>query len=127
MAAKPECAHVESLVRETLGRIADKWTLVIVDELDTETLRFSLLQRRVGGISQKMLTQTLREMEKDGLVERIVYAEVPPRVEYLLTPMGRDLGEAVCNIWRWAKKHQARVEQARQNFEARNKLRRTAA
>jgi len=119
MAPKPECADVAGLVRETLGRIADKWTLVIVDELDGETLRFSDLQRRVGGVSQKMLTQTLREMEKDGLVERKVYAQVPPRVEYRLTTMGRELGEAVCSVWRWAKKHHAHVERSRQVFEAR--------
>jgi len=110
-------AQLENLVRELLGRIADKWTLVVIDELGEETLRFSALQKKVGGISQKMLTQTLREMEKDGLVERIVYAEVPPRVEYCLTKMGYSLGEAVCGIWKWAAKNHANIEKARAKFE----------
>ena len=104
----------EKIVRETLGRIADKWTLVIIDELDRETLRFTELQRRIGKVSQKMLTQTLREMERDGLVQRIIYAEVPPRVEYRLTKMGYTLGEAVCSIWKWVEKNYKEIEKCRQ-------------
>ncbi|MBL8992368.1 MAG: helix-turn-helix transcriptional regulator [Spirochaetia bacterium] len=115
--SKPFPAQLENLVREVLGRIADKWTLVVIDELGEATLRFSALQRKVGGISQKMLTQTLREMEKDGLVERIVYAEVPPRVEYRLTKMGDSLGEAVCGIWEWSAKNYGFIEKARAKFE----------
>lgn len=111
--------NIEELVRELLGRIADKWTLVVVDELGEETLRFSQLQRKIGGVSQKMLTQTLREMERDGLVERQVYPEVPPRVEYRLTKMGYSLGEAVCSIWKWAAKNREEIEKARSKFEAR--------
>lgn len=103
----------ERIVRDTLGRIADKWTLVIIDELDAGTLRFSELQRRIGKVSQKMLTQTLREMETDGLVQRIVYAEVPPRVEYKLTKMGSTLGEAVCSIWKWVEKNHKEIERCR--------------
>lgn len=104
------------LVREILGRIADKWTLVIIDELGDQTLRFSALQKKIGKISQKMLTQTLREMEKDGLIERTIYPEVPPRVEYRLTKIGYDLGEAVCGIWKWAEKHYREVERCRGKF-----------
>lgn len=114
------------LVTEILGRIADKWTLVIIDELGDQTLRFSVLQRKIGKISQKMLTQTLREMEKDGLVERTVHPEVPPRVEYRLTKIGHQLGEAVCGIWRWAEKHCRAVERSRAQVEARTRARRTA-
>lgn len=106
-------AEKERLVRETLGRIADKWTLVIIDELGEGTLRFSELQRRIGKVSQKMLTQTLREMETDGLVQRMVYAEVPPRVEYKLTKMGYTLGEAVCSIWKWVEKNHKEIEKCR--------------
>jgi len=103
----------EELVRETLGRIADKWTLIIIEELGENTLRFSELQRRIGTISQKMLTQTLREMERDGLVQRKVYPEVPPRVEYSLTPIGYSLGGAVCSIWTWVEEHYEELERHR--------------
>jgi DNA-binding HxlR family transcriptional regulator len=112
-------SNVAGLVRELLGRIADKWTLVVIDELGTDTIRFSGLRRKIGGISQKMLTRTLRDMERDGLVERRVYAEVPPRVEYRLTRIGHDLGEAVCGIWTWAARNRGRVEKARAAFASR--------
>ncbi|MFN7455473.1 MAG: winged helix-turn-helix transcriptional regulator [Pseudobdellovibrionaceae bacterium] len=103
----------EILVRETLGRIADKWTLVVIEELGDEPIRFSALQKKVGKISQKMLTQTLREMERDGLVERKVYPEVPPRVEYRLTKLGYSLGETVCSIWNWVEKNYSEIEKNR--------------
>ncbi|MBL7716345.1 MAG: helix-turn-helix transcriptional regulator [Bdellovibrionales bacterium] len=112
---------LETLVQDLLGRIADKWTLVVVDELGEETLRFSQLQKKVTGISQKVLTQTLRELEKDGLVERMVYPEVPPRVEYRLTKMGYSLGEAVCGIWKWASKNCDEINKARAKFEMKQK------
>ena len=121
MDSKKCSAELETLVRELLGRIADKWTLVVVDELGEDTLRFSQLQKKVGGISQKVLTQTLRELEKDGLVERQVYAEVPPRVEYRLTKMGYSLGEAVCGIWKWAAKHCDEINRARTKFDQKKK------
>ncbi len=117
--SKADPAKLEDLVRELLGRVADKWTLVVVDELDEQTLRFSQLQKRIGGISQKVLTQTLRDLEKDGLVERIVYPEVPPRVEYRLTKMGKTLGESVCGIWRWASRHCDAIIEARTKYEQR--------
>jgi len=108
------------LVHETLARIADKWTLVAIDALDDGgTLRFGELRRRMGPISQKMLTKTLRQLERDGLVGRVVYAAVPPKVEYRLTPLGRALGRAVCGIWTWAARHLADVQRARKAYDAR--------
>jgi DNA-binding HxlR family transcriptional regulator len=91
--------------RAALDRIADKWTALIVHALNDGTLRYGELQRRVGGISQKMLTQTLRSLEEDGLVDRVVYPVVPPMVEYSLTPLGRSLEEPLSAICRWAEKH----------------------
>jgi DNA-binding HxlR family transcriptional regulator len=90
----------EELLREVLERIADKWTLLVIEELDVKRpTRFAELRRKVGGISQKMLTKTLRQLERDGLVTRTIHAEVPPRVEYRLTRLGYSLGEAVCSLW----------------------------
>lgn len=110
-------SKADGLVRELLGRIADKWTLVVLDELGEEKLRFSRLRERVGGISQKMLTQTLRQLERDGLVSRRVYPVIPPRVEYNLTPLGLSLGKAVCGIWTWTEEHAAVIEKARRTFD----------
>ena len=100
----------EALLREILGRIADKWTLLIIEALDGEgELRFSDLQKRVGGVSQKMLTKTLRQLERDGLVRRRVHAAVPPRVDYRLTRLGESLGLSVCGVWIWVGKHMHEV------------------
>jgi DNA-binding HxlR family transcriptional regulator len=115
-------ADTEALVREVLGRIADKWTLLVIGALGEEgELRFTRLQERVGGVSQKMLTKTLRQMERDGLVTRRVYPVVPPRVEYKLTPMGESLGEAVCSIWMWVEKHASQVANARKSYDRKPK------
>lgn len=112
--------ETDALARELLGRIADKWTLSAIDLLAEQgVLRFSRLAAGLPGISQKMLTKTLREMERDGLVDRHVYPEVPPRVEYRLTPLGESLGEAACSIWMWVDKHLADVNRARKGFERR--------
>ena len=109
--------RTEELAKEMLGRIADKWSLLVIEELSGRgTLRFSRLMEHVSGISQKMLTKTLRQMERDGLVTRTVYAEVPPRVDYALTNLGESLGEAVCGIWIWAQNHVEEVERARRAF-----------
>ena len=84
----------QALLHEILGRIADKWTLLVIEALDGEgELRFSDLQRRVGKVSHKMLTKTLRQLERDGLVTRRIHAKVPPRVDYKLTALGESLGE----------------------------------
>lgn len=110
--------QVEDLVRQMISGFADKWTVIILDTLwDEGTLRFSDLARQVTGISQKMLTQTLRRMERDGLVVRKTYACVPPKVEYSLSPLGLTLGAAFCNVWIWAVENHDAVAVARTVFD----------
>jgi DNA-binding HxlR family transcriptional regulator len=104
--------------RLVLDRIAEKWTALVIRVLSEGTLRYSDLQRRIGGISQKMLTQTLRGLERDGLVERKVYPVVPPRVEYRLTPLGRTLIEPLDAICRWAETHLPALQAARERARA---------
>ena len=112
-------AAKEALVHEMLERVADKWTLLVIDALDSETeLRFSRLRERLGGVSQKMLTKTLRRLERDGLVVRRVHAEVPPRVDYRLTRLGASLGKSVCGLWTWVEAHLHDVERSRRTFDA---------
>jgi DNA-binding HxlR family transcriptional regulator len=104
--------------RRVLDRVADKWVLLVVGCLETGTHRFSQLRNEIGGVSQKMLTQTLRSMERDGLVTRTVYAEVPPRVEYDLTKLGRSLIDAVLPIARWAETHTDAIAASHERFDA---------
>lgn len=109
---------VEALVNDLIGRVADKWTMIILEVLvDHGELRFTQLARQVGGISQKMLTQTLRQMERDGMVTRTVHAVVPPRVDYKLTELGASLGAAFCGVWIWAEENLPRVEASRKAFD----------
>ena len=124
IACDPSCDNpqAEELVREMLSRLADKWTLQTIEALADGEMRFTRLRQRLDGISQKMLTQTLRQFERDGLVSRHVHAVVPPRVDYRLTPLGRSLGEAVCSVWLWAEAHQPAVEQARATFDRQQRL-----
>src|SRR3546814_16169398 len=90
-----------------------KWTLLVLEELEEHgTCRFTRLAQLVPGISQKMLTQTLRAMERDGLVHRKVHPVIPPKVEYRLTALGQSLGEAFCGVWHWAEAHLCEVEAA---------------
>lgn len=111
---------MEALVNELIGRVADKWTMIILEVLTEHgELRFTQLSRLVSGISQKMLTQTLRQMERDGMVTRTVHPVVPPRVEYRLTDLGETLGAAFCGVWIWAEENLTRVEQARARFDQR--------
>ena len=91
--------------RLVLDRIADKWTTLIIQLLSKKTMRYAELQREIGGISQKMLTQTLRSLERDGLVDRKVYPVVPPKVEYSLSRLGRTLIEPLRALCRWSEKH----------------------
>jgi DNA-binding HxlR family transcriptional regulator len=115
--SKPLDAAVEALVRDIIGKVADKWTMLILEALEEHgTLRFTDVGRKVGDISQKMLTKTLRQMEADGLVERIVHPVIPPHVDYRLTDMGRSLGSAFCGVWLWAEAHHDQIEMARQRF-----------
>jgi DNA-binding HxlR family transcriptional regulator len=108
---------IEALVREIIDRVADKWTMLVLEVLEEHgTVRFTRLGELVGGVSQKMLTKTVRQMESDGLVTRTVHPVIPPRVEYSLTELGRSLGEAFCGVWIWVEQHHDEVVQARQNF-----------
>lgn len=110
----------QAMVHEMLGRIADKWTLLAIDVLgEGGEMRFSELRTRMGGISQKMLTKTLRQLERDGLVTRRVHPVIPPHVDYKLTRLGETLGEAVCGIWIWVEKHLKDVERARRAYDTR--------
>jgi DNA-binding HxlR family transcriptional regulator len=109
--------QVEALVRDIIGKVADKWTMLILEALEEHgTLRFTQLGRTVGGISQKMLTQTVRRMEEDGLVTRTIHPVIPPHVDYTLTPLGRSLSEAFCGVWIWAEEHRDEIERARRRF-----------
>lgn len=111
---------VEALVNELIGRVADKWTMIVLEVLaEHGELRFTRLGQLAGGISQKMLTQTVRQMERDGLLIRTIHAVVPPKVEYRLTDLGLTLGAAFCGVWVWAAENLQRVERARRLFDAR--------
>ena len=111
---------VEALVTQLIGRVADKWTMLILEVLhERGEQRFTQLARRVEGISQKMLTQTLRQMERDGLVVRTIHPVIPPKVEYRLTELGLSLGAAFCGVWIWAEENLARIEEARRAFDDR--------
>jgi DNA-binding HxlR family transcriptional regulator len=111
---------VEALVRDVIAQVADKWTMLLLEELETHgTLRFTQIARLVDGISQKMLTKTLRQMECDGLVQRRVHPVIPPHVDYTLTELGGELTAAFCGVWVWAETYYAQVEEARAAFKAR--------
>lgn len=111
--------RVEALVTEVIGRVADKWTMIVLEVLvEHGELRFTRLAELSDGISQKMLTQTLRQMERDGLVIRTVHPVIPPKVEYRLTDLGFSLAEAFCGVWLWAEKNLDRIERSRAAFDA---------
>lgn len=110
--------HLRRLVEELIGRVADKWTMIILELLyENEVMRFTQISKEIGTISQKMLTQTLRAMERDGLISRTVYPVVPPKVEYRVTELGLGLGEAFCGVWIWAAKNRDAVNRARETFD----------
>jgi DNA-binding HxlR family transcriptional regulator len=110
-------SELEALVREIIGRVADKWTMLVLEALEEHgRVRFTRLGEIIGGVSQKMLTKTLRQMESDGLVLRTVFPVIPPRVEYQLTDLGHSLGEAFCGVWIWAERNREAIEQARGRF-----------
>ncbi len=113
---------IDALVTEIIGRVADKWTMLILETLTEHgELRFTRLGEFVGDISQKMLTKTLRQMERDGLVIRTVHPVIPPHVEYRLTPLGDSLGAAFCGVWIWAEHHYTEIMKARNRFDKRPK------
>ncbi|KAF2418889.1 transcriptional regulator [Microbacterium sp. B35-30] len=105
-------------MRDVLDRIGDKWSLLVVSTLRRERLRFTELQRHIPGISQRMLTLTLRQLERDGLITRTVHAEVPPRVEYELTELGGTLIQLAMALADWAIENQPRVEESRAAYDA---------
>jgi DNA-binding HxlR family transcriptional regulator len=107
--------------RLIIDHLADKWAVLIVGRLAAGTLRFAELRRGIDGISQKMLTSTLRDLERDGLVTRKLYASVPPKVEYTLTPLGGSLVNKVEELCRWAEANVDQVLKARKEFEERNR------
>jgi len=113
--------RIEALVNDLIGRVADKWTMIVIEALTEHgEIRFSHLARVVPGISQKMLTQTLRQMERDGMVIRTVHPVIPPHVDYRLTKLGSSLAEAFCGVWIWAQDNLAKVEAARAAFDGRS-------
>ena len=106
-------------VRQILDRIADKWSLLVIALLDRGTLRFTELRRGIDGISQRMLTTTVRQLERDGLVRRTVHPVVPPRVDYELTPLGVTLHETIQSLVTWTEAHQREIAAARADYDAR--------
>ncbi len=125
MKAYERCEHTEvadprvgTLVTEFIGRVADKWTMLILEVLTEKgELRFTRLSECVPGISYKMLTQTLRSMEREGLVERTIHPVIPPKVEYKLSGLGLSLAAAFCGVWMWAEQHLEQIETARTRYD----------
>ncbi|QMV19934.1 transcriptional regulator [Granulicella sp. 5B5] len=113
--------EMDSLVRETVTRMAEKWTLWTLAVLaeNGEPMRFSRVMEQVEGVSQKSLTKTLRQLERDGLVTRAVFAEVPPRVEYAVTELGLEMLEQVHPLWLWAVENLERFRVAQAKFDGR--------
>ena len=105
-------------IRDVLDRVGDKWSLLVVATLRDQRLRFTALQRHIPGISQRMLTLTLRQLERDGLITRTVHAEVPPRVEYELTPLGGTLIQLAMALADWAIEYHPRIEDSRAAYDA---------
>jgi DNA-binding HxlR family transcriptional regulator len=105
-------------VSEVLARVGDKWTILVVGELGNGPKRFNEIRRALGSISQRMLTLTLRALERDGLVTRTVYPTIPPRVDYELTRLGRSLLEPVNSIGLWARQNRNAIREARRRFDS---------
>jgi len=117
---QPNVLNAQCPTRKVLDLIADKWTTLVIHILAGGTYRYSDLHRTIDGISQKMLTQTLRELEGNGLVLRKVFPEVPPRTEYSLTPLGLTLIEPLDALCAWAEQHLGDLERARQQHSLKN-------
>ena len=118
MSSAPSVLEPQCPSRLVLDRIADKWTALVIQILARGTMRYAQLQRAIGGISQKMLTQTLRSLERDGLVQRTVHPVIPPKVEYSLTRLGRTLIEPLHALCRWSEKHLAELQANRARAKA---------
>ena len=113
-----DLARADSLAREIFSDVANKWALLIVEFLGAGTMRFSELRRSVGGISHKMLTQNLRMLERNGLIERTVHPTIPPRVEYTLTEAGQDLRGVIDGMCGWTQRNLSHIEGSRRRFGA---------
>lgn len=118
----PTITFATCSTREALKLFGDQWTALVFYALEGGTLRFSELRAQIEGISQKMLTQTLRDLERSGLVERVVYPVIPPYVEYSLTPLGKTLREPIGAVRQWAVEHVQDVQQARADYDARQQV-----
>lgn len=112
---------------DILNRIGDKWSVMVVGRLRAGPVRFNQIKRDIGGISQRMLTLTLRNLERDGLVTRTIYPEIPPRVEYELTTLGHSLQPAIGALWDWAAQHHKDIEHARARYDADTEPQKNAA
>jgi DNA-binding HxlR family transcriptional regulator len=106
--------------REVLQRVGDKWSMLVIDLLGQGTMRFTELHRAVDGITARMLTVTLRGLERDGIVTRTIHPVIPPRVEYALTPMGRTLLDTIGQLVTWADAHLPEIDAARAAYDARH-------
>jgi len=118
---KPRHKHLPAdcrAVSEVLARVGDKWSVLVVTRLGGGPLRFNELRRSIGGISQRMLTLTLRGLERDGLITRTIFPTIPPRVEYALTALGRDLLQPVSGLSAWALRNQVKIARAREQFDS---------
>jgi DNA-binding HxlR family transcriptional regulator len=116
-AYKPNVFNGRCPSQQVLDMLADKWTVLVIASLGNKTKRYSDLLREVGGVSQKMLTQTLRSLEQNGLVTRKVFPVVPPHVEYSLTSLGQSLKDAVSALCHWAQNHMIEVQAARASYQ----------
>lgn len=114
-------------VREVLNRVGDKWSVLVIGLLGDGPKRFSELRRMIEGISQRMLTLTLKGLERDGLITRTVYPTIPPRVEYQLTNLGRTLLEPIVGLAKWAGKNREKIQAAREQYDVANSRSRPAA
>ncbi|MGB6749141.1 MAG: helix-turn-helix domain-containing protein [Xanthobacteraceae bacterium] len=118
---KPRHTHLPTdcrAISDVLARIGDKWSVLVVTRLGDKPMRFNELRRSIGGISQRMLTLTLRGLERDGLVTRTVFPTIPPRVDYALTQLGRDLLHPVSALGEWATRNQTKIARAREKFDS---------
>ncbi|MEM9103561.1 MAG: helix-turn-helix domain-containing protein [Pseudomonadota bacterium] len=115
---KPDAFIAICPSRVILARLGEKWSMLILVALMNQTLRFGALKKQLDGVSQKMLTQTLRHLERDGMVERTFYNEMPLRVEYSLTPMGKELAEHVKTLKQWAEKYVFEIEARQKEYDA---------
>src|SRR5689334_18792705 len=119
---KPRHTHLPADCRaigDVLARVGDKWSVLVVTRLGDGPKRFNELKRAIGGISQRMLTLTLRGLERDGLVTRTVFPTIPPRVDYALTDLGRGLSKPVQALGQWVFEHKVEIESARARFDGR--------